>query len=314
MTAEHSSGGPDMPLHGRIVAQQKNLYLVDTEQGIVEARLRGTLKRTRDKPWVGDIVSLDLIERSPLRGIITETAKRRNLLRRPTIANVDHVLFLVTLAEPKVELETVDRFLVCAEDLGLEATLVFNKTDLLAPSDTALLDEHMSIYRRAGYRCIAASATLGDGTDTILDACRGKVSTLAGPSGVGKSTLLNRLAPGRELRTAEVSPRTARGVHTTTTTALFALGDNTYVADTPGFAVIDLPDIDPRDVALCMPELREHVGICRFNDCMHREEPGCAVRELVQKGEIAQSRYDHYLRFCAELERRALTNPTARNQ
>ncbi|MBD3243557.1 MAG: ribosome small subunit-dependent GTPase A [Chitinivibrionales bacterium] len=303
-----------MALRGRIVSQQKNLYLVDTEEGIVEARLRGTLKRKRDKPWVGDIVTLELIDRAPLRGIIAETAERRNLLRRPTIANVDHVLFLVTLVEPKVEPETVDRFLVCAEELELESTLVFNKTDLLDSSEQASLEEYMAIYRRVGYRCIAASAALGDGIDAVVEACRGKVSTMAGPSGVGKSTLLNRLAPGRELKTAEVSARTARGVHTTTTTALFSLGDNTYVADTPGFAVIDLPDIDPRDVALCMPELREHVGICRFNDCMHREEPGCAVRELVTKGEIPRSRYEHYLRFCAELERRDQLNPTARNQ
>lgn len=303
-----------MPLRGRIIAQQKSLYLVDTDQGVVEARLRGTLKRKRDKPWVGDIVSLDLIDRAPLRGIITETAARRNLLRRPTIANVDHVLFLVTLVEPKVELETIDRFLVCAEDLELEASLVFNKTDLLGESDVASLQKQIAVYRRAGYRCIAASAATGEGIDDVIDACRGKVSTLAGPSGVGKSTLLNRLAPGQELKTAEVSARTARGVHTTTTTALFALGEGTYVADTPGFAVIDLPDIDPRDVALCMPELREHVGVCRFNDCMHREEPGCAVRDLVQAGEIPRSRYDHYLRFCAELERREQLNPTARNQ
>lgn len=303
-----------MPLSGRIVSQQKNVYLVDTDRGTVEAALRGTLKRKRSKPCVGDVVAVEIIEDEPLRGIINSVEPRRLLLRRPVIANVDHVLFLVSLLEPRVETETIDRFLVTAEDLELEATLVINKVDLLDDTGREELDVLTERYGRIGYRVLQVSAEEATGVDAVLDACRGKVSTMAGLSGVGKSTLLNLMLPDIDLRTAEVSARTSRGVHTTTSTILLCPEPGTYIADTPGFAVIDLPDIDPRDAMLCFPELRELVGACRFNNCLHRDEPGCAVKDAVEEGTIDEGRYRTYLRFYDELDRHDTARPTSRNQ
>jgi ribosome biogenesis GTPase / thiamine phosphate phosphatase len=299
---------------GRITELQKSVYTVDTAAGAVACVLKGTLKGRHAKPCVGDSVAIEVRPDASPPGVITELLPRRNMLRRPFVANVDRILFMVSMREPRVELQTIDRFLVGVEARDLSAALLFNKTDLL---DTPELDEQnrvMALYQAAGYAALALSAQSGEGVEELKALCAGRVSILAGMSGVGKSTLLNRLFPEGDIATAEVSGKTGRGVHTTSTTMLLRLGPGTYIADTPGFAAPDLPDMDSRDVAASFPEMRALTGRCQFNDCRHDGEPGCVVREQVACGAIAQSRFHSYLAFMTQLRSQERKKPQARNQ
>jgi ribosome biogenesis GTPase / thiamine phosphate phosphatase len=304
-----------MIVEGRVISQQKSLYGVDTARGVVEATVRGLLKRGNRQPIAGDLVDVEIIGENPgMRGIVRAVKPRKNLLRRPSIANVDQVLVIVTAREPRIEPEMIDRLLACVEALELTAWLLFNKTDLLSTAERQRQIETIALYESIGYGCIEVSAATGQGVDGILSLCRGSVVTLAGPSGVGKTSLLNRIFPSLNLPTGAVSQRTERGTHTTTTTSLLKMAADTYLADTPGFASIEPPDIDPRDVALLFPEMRSRLGRCRFNDCTHRHEPGCAIRDDVETGAIALRRYASYRTLFAEVDERTRRRPAARNQ
>ncbi len=298
-----------MELTGRIIEQHKSLYHVDTGERVVVAGLRGLLKRGHDKPCVGDRVAV-VAEEPPDDSVpvITALLPRRNRLLRPAIANVDQALLLATLREPVVERETIDRFLVQMDYLELPAVVLFNKTDLLDTQDTRRMEQAMRAYEAAGYPCVAFSARAAPLPEQLLGLCDGRVSTLAGASGVGKSTLLNALVPRLAQATAEVSPKTERGVHTTTSTRLLRVCPGTYVADTPGFVALELPPVNEWDLQLHFPELLPFVGACRFNNCQHLEEPGCAVREQLAGGSLDPDRYASYVRFHAELSARPRRN------
>jgi len=290
-----------MTVRGRVVQQHKSLYHVDTGEGVVAAVSRGTLKGRMDQPCVGDVVTVRLPRGRDSRAVISDIEPRRNRLSRPVIANVDQAIFVATLRQPAVDRDTIDRFLVMLEDLELGAALVFNKLDLLDSAGRTELERTIAAYAGAGYRCAQVCAAAGEGRDTVMELCRGKVSTLAGPSGVGKSTLLNALAPELDLQVSEVSARTEAGVHTTTATTLLKLAPGTYLADTPGFAAIALPRVDKHDLQLLFPELRARIGSCRFNDCLHSDEPGCTVREQAGTGGVDTERYASYRRFLEEV-------------
>jgi ribosome biogenesis GTPase / thiamine phosphate phosphatase len=293
-----------MPLSGRIVEQQKSLYRVDTGECEMTAGLRGLLKRDREKPCVGDMVTLEGAGDPDAVAVITSVAARRNRLLRPVIANVDQALLMVSLREPAIERDTIDRFLVHMHHLDIPVGLLFNKVDVLEPDELELLQQDMQVYSSAGYPCVALSALTQPIPEQLRELCEGKVSALAGASGVGKSTLINALLPTLGQATAKVSRKTERGVHTTTTTSLLKLSANTYLADTPGFVALGLPRIDERDLQLHFPELEAYVGRCRFNNCQHLEEPGCEVREALANGAIDADRYASYVRFHAELAAR----------
>jgi ribosome biogenesis GTPase len=303
-----------MVLSGRVVELRKALCVVDTDHGRVEAELKGILKRRDRRPVAGDNVEVRMPDAQRSRGLVTAVEPRSVLLKRPAVANVDRVLLVTTLTEPYVDRTTIDRYLVCVEAHGLETVLVFNKLDLLSRVQTRELEETMGVYRGAGYQVAGVSATERTGMDRLLQLTGSGISTMAGVSGVGKSTLLNAMLPGRELPTAEVSRKTSRGVHTTSTTILLRLGDGSYVADTPGFTAIDLPDIDSRDVLLYFPELKAAIGACRFNNCLHQDEPGCVVKQRVDDGDVASSRYHSYLLFVSELAAREKRRPEARDE
>jgi ribosome biogenesis GTPase len=293
-----------MATSGRIVEQHKSVYHVDTGAQVVVAGLRGLLKRSHDKPCVGDVVDVAVGGTSDDVPVITRLHPRRNRLLRPVVANVDQALLLVSLREPPMERDTVDRFLLQMDHLALHVAILFNKTDLLDDDDAERLKRTMAAYTSAGYACVAFSAARGPLPARLHELCRGKVSTLAGASGVGKSTLLNALAPQLDQATAEVSRKTARGVHTTTTTSLLKVAPDTYVVDTPGFVALTLPAIAQWDLQLHFPELAPFVGACRFNNCQHIEEPGCVVRERSERGELDRERYQSYVRFHAEIAAR----------
>lgn len=287
-----------MPLDGIVIEEHKSVYRVDTPDGIVECAPRGLVRNRTGKPVTGDHVTIEMLLNSPGQGLITSVAKRKNLLKRPVLANVDQVLFILTLREPPIDYEAIDRFLFLAETLNLSPVLLLNKIDLLDESDAGEREMLLRDYRKnAGYGFIEVSAKNGLGFDDFESMCTGKVSCLAGASGVGKSSILNHLFPDLNRPTQELSTHVSRGRQTTTSTFLLKLAHGGYIADTPGFLALELPYIYPEETHLYFPEIKACVGSCRFNNCLHENEPGCMVREKVEAKEIGQTRYTNYCKF-----------------
>jgi ribosome biogenesis GTPase len=281
---------------GRIIELRKKTCLVDTDRGVFDAAFRGTLAK-RERPLAGDVVD---IQESGGGGeaayAVIGLHPRTSQLRRPAIANVNQLLCIFSFCDPPLDCGAVDRCLVSAEANDLRCAIVFNKTDLLDDEERAAQAETVGIYERIGYPVLVTSAATGENMDALLSRCAGRLTCLAGPSGAGKTSILAALFPGRQFRTAEISPGSGRGTHTTTGTTLITLPGGGYIADTPGFSVLDMPELTDEGVTECFPELAAHTGGCRFNNCAHVNEPGCTVRAMVDNGEIAASRYESYLR------------------
>jgi ribosome biogenesis GTPase / thiamine phosphate phosphatase len=293
-----------MPFTGRVIQEQKNYYVVNTERGTIRATLKGVLKKDRKRICTGDRVDVERINNDSDEGLITHLHERTSFLKRPPLANIDQIMVVCTVKEPPLDLEALDRLLLCIGAYGLTALIVFNKNDLLTSDDTASLREVTDAYRTIGYEVMLTSAIEETGLKDLSAVCNNKVSAMAGLSGVGKSALLSRLIPGHEFRLGDVSGPTGRGTHTTTTVSLLPLPCGGYIADTPGLAFVDIPKIPEEDVATYFPELERLIGECRFNNCIHDNEPGCKVQELVEKGDIKDWRVNHYLKIFHEMQDR----------
>jgi ribosome biogenesis GTPase len=255
----------------------------------------------------GDSVEVRVINRDSSEGVICEVAERKSFLPRPPLANLSQVVFINCFKQPNLDTEAVDRFLFSSAVYGIDAVIVFNKTDLLSEAETAELAAVERRYRDIGYKIIRASVPRKSGVSEIIDTCRGKTGAFTGLSGVGKSSLLSLIFPDSEFKTNNVSGARGRGTHTTTHTKLLALDENTFVADTPGFAFVDVPTVNEESVAEYFPEIRDAISKCRFNNCVHDAEPGCKVTELIDSGEIAPWRREHYLKIYREMARRRKT-------
>jgi ribosome biogenesis GTPase len=293
------SESPALP--GLIVRAQSGFFEVATDEGRIVAQLRGRLKRgprTGDAAAVGDRVRVSRLDDGT--GAIEEVLPRERVLSRQApgrkaeqviVANPDQVVFIVACADPDPNFRMLDRLLVVAERERMPARICANKTDLVVErAARAEFDE----YARLGYPVHYTSAINGKGVKGLRKALAGKISVFAGPSGVGKSSLLNAIQPGLGLHTAEVSRVTGKGTHTTVVPELLALDVGGYVADTPGLRAFALWDIEPEEVDGYFPELRELVADCAFNDCTHLHEPGCAVIAAVERGQVSPERYDSY--------------------
>lgn len=293
-------------LRGLVVKYQSGFYDVETAKGVITCQLRGRLKRRR---WEGDIVAVgDWVKVSLLAdgsGMIEEIEERVRMFSRmaPTprgeyrqiiIANPDQVILVFACAEPKPRLRMLDRFLIVAEEADTPVTIVFNKVDLVGIRTAKELFGH---YKEIGYHLIYASAETGRGIEALHKLLVGKISVLAGPSGVGKSSLLNIIQPGLGLVVRDVSKATRKGRHTTVVREMFALEGGGYVADTPGLKALALWDIEPEEVDGYFPEIRVLVADCQFSNCMHLHEPGCAVITAVEDGKINYERYESYIRL-----------------
>jgi ribosome biogenesis GTPase len=249
---------------------------------------------------VGDWAEISVL--SGTDGVLEKVLPRRTYLNRPPVANVDQVVIVCSPQSPPLSLQILDRLLVLAEVQGLGAVICLNKTDL---ADTeAELDLLKDIYRAACYPVLATSALDGRGIDRLGGCLSHKISVVAGQSGVGKSSLLNRLQEGFNLRTGDVSERLRKGRHTTRHVELLPLAGGGMVADTPGFSQLDLADVSAEQLGGCFPELEAAAAGCRFQGCRHRSEPECAVKEEVKSGCIAGERYRNYLAFLVEIEER----------
>ena len=283
---------------GRIIKALSGFYYVQTDGEILECKARGRFRLDGTSPLVGDRVSCSKDANG--RGRIDSVEKRKNFFIRPAVANIDALVFVAANTNPVTDPFLVDRVSVIAEHSGCELIVCINKTDI----DPA--DELYEIFRKAGFPAVRCSAVTGEGIDGLMDVMRGKVCAFTGNSGVGKSSLLNVLLPSAHIETGEVSEKLGRGRHTTRHVQLYALADHTFVADTPGFASFEIEmmeTIEKEQLQYDFIDFAPYIGSCRFTDCAHLKEPGCAVTEAVEKGEISHSRYKSYVQLyelCAQ--------------
>jgi ribosome biogenesis GTPase / thiamine phosphate phosphatase len=293
-----------MVVTGRIIEEQKNFYIANTPGGDVRVVTRGVLKLKKTRICTGDFVDIELTNADTSEGIVTNLHERSTFLKRPPLANISQVLLVTTFKEPRLDLEALDRFLVCIAAYGIVPVLVVNKTDLHSSTEEEFASTVIDAYKKAGYKTLVSSAETGIGLDELTGICTNQLSAFAGLSGVGKTTLLSKLFPDRDLRIGEVSVRDGRGTHTTTSVILLPLPGGGFIADTPGLSFVDLPLVPEEDVATYFPEISAMIGRCRFNNCIHENEPGCNVLEAVENGEIADWRYEHYLKIFMEMRER----------
>jgi ribosome biogenesis GTPase len=291
-------------LRGLVVKTQSGFVTVQVEQEQYVCELRGRLKKG---PRKGDVVAVgDWVLLQPLgpgRGRVEEVEERQRLFtrlapdpkgayRQILIANPDQVLLVFACAQPAPRLGMLDRFLVTTEKQRLPAVVVANKADLVAPQAG---EEYFGRYRLLGYPLIFTSALSGQGVAAVKELLVGKITLLTGPSGAGKSSLLNLIQPGLGLAVRQVSQATSKGRHTTVVRELIPLQEGGYVADTPGLKALALSDVEPEELDAYFPELRQRVAHCQFSDCTHVHEPGCAVLQALEDGEIHPERYQSYL-------------------
>ena len=276
---------------GRILRSLSGFYDVETEQGVFTCRGRGHLRKGQQIPLTGDMVEIT-IEQG--KGMVEKILPRRNRFIRPAVANVDALVVFASNVNPVTEPFLIDRVAAIAGDQEVAVHICVNKCDLDPATDL------VRIYRHAGFPVIQASAITGDGVEELRQLIAGKFTAFTGNTGVGKSSMLNALCPGLQLTTGEVSEKLGRGRHTTRHVELYKLGEDTYVADTPGFSSFDTDQMDvmlKENLQYTFPDFAPYLGQCQFHDCSHRAEPGCAVRCAVENGEIEKTRYESYLRL-----------------
>ena len=300
-----------MKLTGTIIRSTGSWYEILSEDklDIYKGRLRGKFKikdlKVTNPLAVGDVVKFELEKSADETAIIYEILPRVNYFIRQSVqraayghliaTNLDQIIMIVTLKQPRTSMGFIDRFVVSAEAFRIPAILIFNKSDLNTEAEKEILLSVFTIYEKLGYHCLATSALNDEGIEDFRKLLKGKRSLLSGHSGVGKSTLLNYIAPELGLKTAEISNFANKGVHTTTFAELFEIWPGTQIIDTPGIKELALFDIGPDVLSHYFPEMRDLLGLCKYNNCKHFNEPKCAVQEHVKSGNIAESRYHSYL-------------------
>lgn len=288
-------------MQGKIVKGIAGFYYVQpTEDGIYECKAKGIFRKDKVKPLVGDEVEFSVIDENGKTGNIDRILPRRNELIRPAVANVDQILVIFAAAKPKPNLNLLDRFLISMEMQSVQSvTICFNKQDLVTEEEKAHLRR---IYGNSGCSVMFCSALREEGIAEIKDILRGKTTAVAGPSGVGKSSLVNLLAPKALMETGEISRKIDRGKHTTRHSEIIRVEDNTYICDTPGFSSLAVWDMEKEELKECFPEFLPYWQECRFQGCTHTHEPQCSVKDAVEDGKISRERYENYLEMYEELK------------
>lgn len=298
-------------MKGLVVKNTGSWYTVRTDDGqLLDCKIKGNFRlkgiRSTNPVAVGDRVLVASTVREKQEGtFITEILPRRNYIIRKSInlskqshilaANVDQALLVVTVSHPQTSTTFIDRFLASAEAYSVPVVLVFNKTDLLGPEEQHYQDLMVNLYETVGYRCLQISAATGMGLDTLKPLLHSQITLLSGNSGVGKSTLINQLVPGLNLRTAEISDAHNTGMHTTTFSEMISLEGGGYLIDTPGIKGFGTFDMEPEEITSYFKEIFHFSKDCRFSNCTHTHEPGCAVLQALEEHYIAPSRYQSYL-------------------
>ncbi len=295
-------------MQGLVIKSTGSWYTVEHEQGKrYECRIKGRLRMkglvSTNPVAVGDIVDFEP-EPDLETAVISNVHDRKNYIIRKSInlskqvqviaANLDLACLVVTLAAPRTSLGFIDRFLVTAEAYGVPAILVFNKLDLFSAEGLEILENYIDLYQRIGYPCYSVSATKGLNIEELERVLKDKISLFSGHSGVGKSSLINRLIPGKQLKTGEISDWSEMGKHTTTFAELFDLPFGGKLIDTPGIRELGIADIEKHELGHFFPEMRALMNDCKFNNCVHINEPGCAVLKALEAGDLEPTRYDSY--------------------
>ena len=285
---------------GRIIKGIAGFYYVHVEAcGIYECKAKGIFRNQKVKPLVGDYVEINILSEQPKEGSIIKILQRKSELIRPAIANADQAVLLFALTNPEPNFNLLDRFLVLMEWQKLPVILCFNKSDLVSEEEAAAI---MARYTHTGYPVVGISAANNTNLEPLKQMLRGKTTTLAGPSGVGKSTLVNLLHPEAAMETGDISRKIQRGKHTTRHSELFFLEHETYLFDTPGFSSLYVNEIEANELCSYFPEMKREENGCRFTGCVHMNEPDCAVKQAVAEKRISISRYENYKQMYQELK------------
>lgn len=286
-------------MEGKIIRGIAGFYYVHTDSmGIFECKAKGIFRNKNEKPLVGDNVSLDILDKEQMTGNITKILPRKNSLIRPAVANTDQAVIIFAASYPEPDLNLLDRFLLMMAMQEIPVAVCFNKSD---DAEETFLSQLAGNYKNSGCRVFLTSAMTGSGIKEFKESLAGKTTVLAGPSGVGKSSVINQLFPEASMAVGDISSKIKRGKHTTRHSELFGLGGGTYIMDTPGFTSLRLPDAKKEEIREYYPEFQDYAGECRFKGCVHINEPGCAVKEAATKGEIPESRYNNYKQFYEEI-------------
>ncbi len=286
-------------MHGRIIKGVGGFYFVHTGEGIYTCKAKGLFRLDGTKPLVGDEVELDVIPGEDMTGSITVICDRKNEITRPNVANVDQALIIFALTQPKPNFVTLDKMILQYKAQGIPVLICFNKEDL---TDEKAVGEVTSDYGKCGCRLFVTSAKDNEGIEELTRSLYGLTTTVAGPSGVGKSSIINCLLHDDKMATGKISDKLMRGKHTTRHSEIIPIADDSYIIDTPGFGSFDLYDIDAGELSGYYEEFSQFLA-CRFMPCAHTHGPGCAVKESVEHGGIPQRRYDNYVYILSELNR-----------
>ena len=285
---------------GKIMKGIAGFYYVGVvESGVYECKAKGIFRKDKIKPLVGDDVEIEVLNEEEKLGNIVKILPRRSELIRPAVANIDQALVNIAARDPKPNLSLLDRFLVIMEKQDVPVIICFNKQDLCDDEEVGRLKE---IYEACGYPVVLASAKQGEGIEEIKSRLRGKTTTVAGPSGVGKSSLTNLLQNEVQMETGEISKKLGRGRHTTRHSQIIQIEEDTWLYDTPGFTSFYVEEIEKEELRFYFREFSKYEGTCRFQGCTHTHEPGCMVKNALEEGKISKERYENYLELYGELK------------
>lgn len=286
-------------MQGKIIKGIAGFYYVHVNgKGIYECKAKGIFRKENIKPLVGDDVTIEITDAENLKGNISEILPRRSALIRPAVANIDQALLIFAMSKPEPNYNLLDRFLIMMEQQGLECIICFNKRDIASKEERARV---RSIYEKSNCSVVFTSAMKKEGLSELQQLLKGKTTAVAGPSGVGKSSIINCLQKGKTMEIGSISEKIERGKHTTRHSELITISDHTYIMDTPGFSSLSLFDMEKEELKNFYPEFEAYEDNCKFLGCVHIHEPVCGVKDAVEEGKIHKTRYDNYVLFYEEL-------------
>lgn len=284
---------------GKIIENISNLYKVEVNREIYEATARGKFKNENQTPVVGDNVEIDITDKEKHIAVIEKIIPRKVYIKRPKLANITQIVFVLSSKHPKPDLLMLDKQLAFAEFLGIKSVIVLNKIDLDQKEEFKKIKE---IYEKIGYPVIETTAKEKKGIDALIKILKNNINAFSGNSGVGKSTLINGIFDREITKEGEISKRNKRGKNTTTSIKLYEIEQNTYIADTPGFSTFDISEIEYNELEKHFKEFREHIKNCEFVGCTHIKEEKCGIKTAIQEGKISQDRYDRFCKIYEELK------------
>lgn len=289
-------------MQGKIIKGIGGFYYIQTEElGLIECRAKGGFRREDKKPLVGDNVLIDILDEEKKLGNVVDILPRKNSLIRPAVANVDQALVIFAAASPAPNLNLLDRFLLWMKKQNVPTLICFNKIDIVNKEEIGLLEQ---TYLHCGFQVLFSSVLEKEGLSALANVMTGKTTVLAGPSGVGKSSLMNYLYPDANMITGEISQKIGRGKHTTRHSELFMVEQGTYIMDTPGFSSLYVNDFSKEEIKDYFEEFIPFEPYCKFQGCVHMKEPVCGIKDAVKEGKISKVRYENYCNLYRECEER----------